>query len=306
MKQKKLQTVAALIHGATLAKAGAIAHAPELGLVVGSAPLIEAALDPLLLAEKDHLNATGEWRTLATALREHVKTAYDLAYVVRDSLKPTYGRQYSSKWEGTGFERSLKIPRAMAPLQQLLRALKNHLATHPAAEISNVATAALVGTALDALITAQQAVVVQTGEVKTLLAARRKAEKVMRLRLSGTVEELKRVVGPTGGVWDAFGLNQPAIQQRPEKPAPVKAVLTENNDIAVDWERSPRANHYRVFLKVIGVDAEPIPVGSPADLRFMIESVPPASMVEVSLSAVNDGGESLRSDAVAVRTGGTE
>ncbi len=124
----------------------------------------------------------------------------------------------------------------------------------------------------------------------------------MRLRLRGVVEELNRVLGPLDPRWEAFGLNQPGLKQVPERPGKVNVVVQAGGIAAVKWAKSARAEYYRIWLKVIGVDAEAVPVGSPADLDYTIENLPAGSQVEVSLSAVNNGGESARSEVVVVTT----
>ncbi|MDB6026989.1 MAG: hypothetical protein JWM68_3212, partial [Verrucomicrobiales bacterium] len=57
-----------------------------------------------------------------------------------------------------------------------------------------------------------------------------------------------------------------------------------------------------VWKRVIGLDAEPVAVGSPADLDFTLENLPAASTVEISISAVNNGGESQLSEKITITT----
>ncbi len=225
-----------------------------------------------------------------------------LLYVTRDSLKRSLGRQYSSEWVGTGFERSLQIPRSVADLLLLALHLKNFLTKHPEKGIADVATAALAGVAHAELLAAHGAVTVQIGEVRTLLAARKRREKTLRLRMRGVAEELNRVIGPLDGRWESFGLNQPGIKQAPEAPKNVTVDPCNDVESEVNWERAPRAEYYRVWLKVRGVDLEPVAVGTPRDLNFMLEQLPADSEGEVSVSAVNSGGESARSAVVIVKT----
>ncbi|MFN7141951.1 MAG: fibronectin type III domain-containing protein, partial [Limisphaerales bacterium] len=108
--------------------------------------------------------------------------------------------------------------------------------------------------------------------------------------------------GPVDGRWEAFGLNQPGLKQAPKKPENVSVVLEGETAASVKWSPAPRASHYRVWVKVVGVDDEAKPVGRAGDFDFTIENLPPSSEVEVSVSAVNSGGESAASNVVLVRT----
>lgn len=302
MRQKKLQTVAALINGATKASAGAAQHEATLELVVGTKLLIDRDLNVLILAANNCLVAGGELAGLRRAQRARVKVAYDLAFVVRDSLKRTLGRIHSTEWDGTGFERSLKVPRSVAPLQQLLRSLKSYLTAHPEAEIANVATVSLVESALNRLVEAVSAVTVQSGKVKTLLVARHEAEKKMRLRLRGLAEELNRVVGPLDGRWEAFGLNQPGIKEKPAAPEELSVEEFRANGVRLKWKPTPRADYYRVWFRKKDAAAEFECVGRPSDPDFSLKELPAGSETEIAVSAVNSGGESVLSQIELVQT----
>jgi hypothetical protein len=241
-------------------------------------------------------------RTLEVKLTE----AYEVAHSIRDTLKRSLGRKYSVAWEGTGLRGSLKVPRSVAALEYVLRSFGNYLADHPALEVPTVATAAIAASAMAALTTANTAMTVRKGAVRNLLSARKKAAKTMHLRIRGVVEELKRVIGPVDGRWESFGLNQPGLKQAPPAPENVSVTLVEEDAAMADWDPSPRAEHYRVWVKVIGVDEEARPVGRPADCDFSMEDLPKNAEVEVAISAVNEGGESLRSAVVVLKTGSSE
>ena len=71
---------------------------------------------------------------------------------------------------------------------------------------------------------------------------------------------------------------------------------------AVKWDQSARAGHYRVWKKVVGVDENFISVGSPSDLDFTIENLPAGKTIQIAVSAVNNGGESLKSEVVTIVT----
>ena len=55
-------------------------------------------------------------------------------------------------------------------------------------------------------------------------------------------------------------------------------------------------------MKINGVDEEIQSVGSSVGVDFTIEGLPANSMIEIAVSAVNNGGESGKSTVVTVTT----
>lgn len=304
MQQIEHRTVASLLAGATQLSAGAAQHAATLGLVVGTKPLIDGEIHALTQAMNALREARQELRGLRNTHITSRKVAYDLASSIRDHLKRSFGRSYSPQWEGTGFSGSLKIPRKVSALEVLLAALKGFLAENPAYELPTIATAALAESAGNALTASRIAVQLKKAEVGGLLTARRQKEKVVRKRISWVVQELARVIGPIDDRWEAFGLNQPGLKQAPPSPQKVTAAVAPGGSLTVKWERAPRADYYRLWMKVVGVDEKLVPVQSPADLAYTLENVPGSREVEIAVSAVNNGGESALSAVISITTPG--
>jgi fibronectin type 3 domain-containing protein len=82
----------------------------------------------------------------------------------------------------------------------------------------------------------------------------------------------------------------------------VIAVLIGPNAVAVKWTGAARAEYYRVWKKVVGVDEEFIALNSPHDLDYTIEGLPANATVQIVVTAVNNGGESAKSEVVTVTT----
>jgi hypothetical protein len=70
--------------------------------------------------------------------------------------------------------------------------------------------------------------------------------------------------------------------------------------IAVKWDESPRAEHYRIWKQVEGTDKEMVAAGNAGDPDFTIEEAPRGARISIAVSAVNNGGESGRSHSVTV------
>ena len=119
--------------------------------------------------------------------------------------------------------------------------------------------------------------------------------------MRGLISELETVLDPNDSRWLAFGLNIPGAPATPDVPSHVTATLT-GSTAAMKWNAGARADYYRIWQKVHGVDDDYVSVGSAADLDFDVSSLPANSTVELAVSAVNDGGESQLSAAVTVTT----
>ena len=303
MKQKTLRTVNQLIDAADLAKGGAEEHGAELELVFGSKVKIETDRDALLAAHNECQLGRTELRKRRAMLHSVTRTGKEFVTLARKTLERVLGNRYTQAWDAAGFRGSLQVPRSPGPIKELIRSLTAFYAQNPTLEIAQLdLTAARAAALTEALNEAVVAVALQEGEVGGLVRTRRARERALAFRMSGLVEELGRAMGPLDARWLAFGLNRPGAKETPEVPTDVEAVIVNDNAMAVAWKRSARAEHYRVWMRIKGVNEEMMVVGSPVDPDFMREGLPPGAEIEVAVSAVNSGGESRRSEPVVVRT----
>ncbi|MBA4148330.1 MAG: fibronectin type III domain-containing protein [Verrucomicrobia bacterium] len=302
MRQPRYNSLITLVAGGGHASSGAGAHATELDLTLGTKPAIDAVLNPLTTQSDAYTVATGELATLRRLLNNQQDETYNILFSSRDLLRRSLGNQYSTAWTGTGFTFSLRVPRSVARLQGMARTLKAYLVANPEMERAELMTAALIGTALDNLTNAENAVKLKKSAVGTLLALRKQKEKALRRHLRWVVDELGRVIDPMDDRWTAFGFNKPGLKQTPAVPTGLAVVLMNNVAASVKWSKAARAEYYRVWIKVNGVDLTMQSVGSPADLDFTIENLPPNSVIEIAVCAVNNGGQSALSQVVTVTT----
>lgn len=300
MKQKVYNNLPALLAAGNHASAGAATHAATLGLVDGTKVLIDGALNALVTARDAYELAKGELATRREARVVEQKKVYDLLFGSRDLLRRTLGKQYSPAWQGTGFNFSLEVPRSIAKLQSVAGTLKAFLVENPALERVDLMTAAKVDDALEALTDADTAVTQQESAVGTALTNRRDKEKALRLRLRWTIDELGRKIGPLDDRWTAFGFNKPGLKETPPVPVGLTYSLVNNVAARLKWEKAARAEHYRIWLLITGQDEVASVIGTAADLSFMLENLPSGTQGKVSVSAVNNGGESARSEAIDV------
>ncbi|MDB6028775.1 MAG: hypothetical protein JWM68_4998 [Verrucomicrobiales bacterium] len=221
----------------------------------------------------------------------------------RDNFKPVLGSEYNEGWDNTGLVGSLAIPRNELEVLPLLHSYNQFMTANPTFEVaSKDITADAAGALHTQLELAIGAVKLQDGVVSNLMVERDVKAANLRKRMSDLIAELKMRLPGLDGRWKGFGFNPPDAQETPDGIGAVTAVLIGPNTAALKWAAPARAEYYHVFKRVVGVDAEFILVGSPADLDFTLENLPANAHVEIVVSAVNNGGEGQRSGVVTLVT----
>ena len=282
---------------------GLAEHAATLEILQNTEAKVRADMAAYDLASTNFSNGRDLLKTRKDAARVAYYGGTAALILARDNLKPFLGRSYNQAWDGTGLVGALSVPRGMEQVQRLLQKFKVVFANNPSYEVpSKNITAANFDTLHDELDSARSAVNSQDAVRDTLRGVRNEKAVQLRKRLRDTIKELGMKLGPLDPRWKAFGLNMPGAQETPDAPQNIVAVLIGNNAVAVKWARAPRAEYYRVWKKVNGVDQEMIVVGAPGDTDFTIEGLPGNSTVEIAISAVNNGGESILSETVTVTT----
>jgi hypothetical protein len=303
MKQKEIKTVGQALNRADVAAGAADQIGAAVGLKHNTGPAIY--LDRAGLADKDVLYSAAkqELQVRRAALYSLFLLVFAFVTSARDVLKTFLGNQHSIRWEGTGFRFSLVVPRTIGGLKLILEALIAYFKAHPTRQNNDLNITE--GRALqffDDVKAAELAVQVQKGVVGQLKKERDAAFVTLRNRIRGLFGELVGLLSPLDDRFVTFGFNKPGALSIPGIPANVTAVLVGNNAIAVKWDGAERAERYRVYAEIVGVDAEPVLVGTREDLDFVIEGLPANKTVKIAVSAVNNGGESQRSTVVSVLT----
>ncbi len=228
--------------------------------------------------------------------RSHFRT-------VRELLRPTLTSTYSQLWDAFGFTGSLALPNTVDKLVLALTKLGSHLTANPDLGVAESNLVAAKTLALEnALTTANAAVNKKKADRQRLHEGRLVAAAEVRLLVREVLSMLHLKLTPLDARWTEFGFNKPGAQPIPPVPVDVTAVLIGTNAISIKWPPVVRAEHCRIWARVIGVDAELKHVGSSSDLDFLLEQLPGNSEVEIALSAVNNGGESGKSAVIVVQT----
>ncbi len=281
--------------------------AAQFGVMVGLAQNKEDKIRDDTLALVDARTNYEQGRIVLDDFYQELKTlagkANTFVTLARDVLKPHLGRHYSQAWNATGFVGSLVVPTKAEELQPLLQSLKIYFGFNPGYqnEVLKI-TPTEADLQFEKISEVRSKINAQETEVDNLRDARDRALTNLRKRLRGLIDELSQLVGPLDPIWLAFGFNMPGADETPEAPENVSLRLINNTSGALAWEAAPRAEYYRVWKKIVGVDPELVAVGSPTDLDFTLEELPANSTIEVAVSAVNNGGESPMSEVVIVKT----
>jgi hypothetical protein len=222
----------------------------------------------------------------------------------RDALKPTLGTAWSLAWEGVGFAHgSLGLPETTGERQELVRTFGEYLAAHATLENAplgvTAARAQVLFTALDNARAAVRAALADTTQKR---AARDIAVEALRAQMRGLIAELTQLLSPDDGRWATFGLNPPAAPNRPDVPDGVVAHPgpAGSGSLYIDWDDAPRAERYRVYKQVAGIDSEFVAAVTVHDSAATLTDLPAGAEVKVRVTAANDTGETKPSAPVTV------
>ena len=303
MMNKLKKSYAGLVTQTTQAVAGLDLYAAEIGVLLVN----RSAMNDKLVAYIAGGNAsTHEKATLSarrTALRSIAKTAYDYLGTARDVLKPGLGRQYSPAWNEVGFTGSLKVPRNEEKTIQYLQAMVAFFTVHP--DLENTAlnvTAARTLAILNALTAARNEVNSQMTALQLTLSNRNSDSRDLRNMLKALLKELGLKLHPTDERWTSFGFNKPGVRSTPAVPEAPIVTLVSPTSAALNWKKTARAERFRVYKKVVGIDPEIVLVETREELDFLMDGLPPGATIQLAITAVNNGGESQLSETVSIAT----
>jgi hypothetical protein len=280
---------------------GLNAHEADIPIKQNTEALTRAALVAAIMAADVYAQARSSKVAYNTAQTVADSNAKSFIGFARQTLIPYLGDDWSELWVQTGFpNQSTGVPRSMPERQTLLLGLKTYYTANPAHEKADLnVTAARADQLFTALSDARSALNLVLTELGTKRASRDAAVVALRKRMRGLIDELTQLLDPLDPLWDSFGLNPPGAPTVPDQPEAVVLTPGQPGTVLVDWADAPYADHYRVFMKVVGLDITAQHHSSPTDSDLTLTDLTPGMTIEVEISAVNEGGvEGPRSDAV--------
>jgi hypothetical protein len=137
-----------------------------------------------------------------------------------------------------------------------LPVLATYFTNHPTHANAPLNVTAAQATALfTALSDARSAVNVSLTQVGQKRAARDAARRALERQLRGLIHELYQLLEDDDPRWLSFGLNMPGAEVTPEGPTDLVLTEAPNAMIFADWADVANADHYRVYVQRVGVDA---------------------------------------------------
>lgn len=280
---------------------GVTAHAVFLGLPAGMPATMTAQETDLQTAQTQYLDKVEELKASQAAKRAAMKAGQALIALVRAKAKPTLGPKFSQNWAAFGFTNKLTMPQTEATLVSTLGTMAGHITNFPqfGGEGFDGAQAELCK---DNITAAVAAVNLKKSEVRQKYNDRAAKAAAVRLSLRTVLSACRLKFDPLDGRWSEFGFNRPGVRSVPDAPTGITASLYGPDGVAVKWPSVKRAEYYRLWLRVVGQDAELNFMGTTAQLEHVFQNLPANSQVEVALSAANESGESPKSAVVTVLT----
>jgi hypothetical protein len=281
---------------------GLNAHEAAIAVKQNKEADVRAVLSAAITAQATFKAAQTAKTGLSSAVTVADSNAKAFIGATRRVLINYLGDGWSQVWEATGFpNQSTGVPGTQAERQALLQSLANYFAANPAQENTPLnITSAQAQTLFTALSDARSAAAAgntDAGQKKNLRDA---AEKILRTRMSGLVNELGQLLEDDDPLWLAFGLNQPGATNLPD--AADSLVLTAGGAgvVLADWSDASRATRYRVFKQVLTVDANFVAVTTVTDSDYTFTGLPSGKTVRVQIVSANDAGQGQPSTAAEI------
>lgn len=283
---------------------GAHTHEVAIGLKQNKEADIRADLSAARLADTAVATAKKAKSDASTAQQVADSNGKAFIALTKSVLTPALGNSWSTQWGEVGFkDNSLAIPSAVADRQELLKSIHTWLAGNLTREVTTpdyTFTAAAAEAAFDALSGARSAFNQSTVIIGQKITLRDAAVAVLEKRMRGLIGELEELLGDSDPRWYAFGLNAPADPATPGIPDGLALNPGSAGIVYAHWAAARRADHYRVWKQIVGVDTEFKAVSSVNDPDAALSGLPSGKTVKIQITAVNDAGESQPSATVEI------
>ena len=283
---------------------GALTHGAGIGLLQNTGATIVADLAAARTAQTLFAATKSARDVASTDLRTADTNARGFIKAVSAYFSQVISEDWSAAWEATGFpNQTAAIPLLQDERLTLCASLRAFFTANPAQEISNgnlVLTAARANALYVAFAAARDAVNAANVAAAQKKLLRDAAVEKLKARLRGLLAELGQLLSDTDPLWLAFGLNEPGAASTPDVPEAVAVTPGTPGVLHVNWAAARLAAHYRVWKQIVGTDANPIAVASPTDTEATLSGLHSGATAKITVTAVNDAGESTPSTEVSV------
>jgi hypothetical protein len=303
MQQKPIKTVPQALSLSDVVIGSAKRWEIEIGVTRNTGTMVAIERRSLVDKHNEYTQARREMRRRIEESQRMFDVALGVILPTRDVLKVHLGIHHSPIWQMIGFKGSMRMPRTWLGVITVLDGFISHLKRNPTQQVQELnVTPTHLQEVLDVAKAAYKGAILYKGTLGELKKERDRRFIVLRNRLRGLFKELSLILDPHDERFVAYGFLKPGARQRPEIPENVTVVAEGPATMAVTWDRAERADRYRIWAKGSGADEEPKLVATCKDRLFIFRNLPPNAEMELAVSAINNKGESRRSEGVRVKT----
>jgi hypothetical protein len=277
-------------------------HGGAVGLLHTTFVVYQAERGAALTAQQNFTEATSAKDQLSTDVHNAENHARVFLKAVRAVLVQSLGEDWSDAWTHTGFPNtSTAIPDKQDERLALLEDLRDYFSDHPTMEVNTPVLSVTASRADDLHAEWNDAKLALTEA--NLAASQKKvlrdtAVATLRARMKSVIAELGQLLDPNDAMWEAFGLNRPGAETTPEIVTGLVVTAGLPHELNLHWGGGVRAERFRVWIKITGVDADFHPVQTVNDKHTTLTGLTTGQTVAVQVTAANDAGESVPSATV--------
>ena len=271
---------------------GAKRHGAAIGLQQNTETAIRADLDALL--GTIHIYGTNRAASAKETGKQSTACAEGRTWLLmaRDNFKTFLGNRPGKQWVGAGWpDHSIAVPKRAGDIELRLEHVARFLTDNPARGVAAMNLTAARATALaKALLGARGSRNRQKSARVQSKQDRNAAERKLRRRLRGLIEELTQLLDPRAPEWRAFGLRRPGVPDSPAKVKNTRAAALGGGSAQVQCDPAARAEYYQVHMMIVGKDAEFALAESPREPQKIFDSLPVGARVRFKMRAMNETG----------------
>jgi hypothetical protein len=276
----------------------------ELGAVIPITLYPATVIAPLLAAAEQKNDAYRASRDALQSAQAELRRAADPARLYVANLvcvfRPILSMDWTAAWQQLGFiQPTLAVPQAYPALAEVLRASMVYLTDHTAFEVPSRGVTRVIATGhFEAVTNVLGNVTSCQNDTATKRAEFDQAVTALQDGMRGLITELSLKLSPTDARWKAFGLNIPGYPAVPEQVLNLIVTPQLAGTLLLNWDASPRAARYLVEMQVMAPDAEWTLLTTVAETMVTLTDLTPGANVLLRVTAANDGGEAVPSEAV--------
>lgn len=259
-----------------------------------------AELNAFITANGDYNAARSAKQSASDVFKPADAALSEWLQTTRNILAGRFGSRWSTIWAQAGFiNSSTSVPSRIEERLGLALNLTGFFTANPSFEVPSMQVTAAQATALrNTALAAQQAL----GAADVALKEKGDAWDSAFASLTDTMRSLIKILGATlednDPRWFTFGLEMPATNTTPGKPANLAAHLDDTGAIIVQCDPVALAMRYRWRMLLAGIETDYRLVARSTDPIGSITGVMPGQKAQIIVQAVNGNLQGVASDSI--------